>query len=124
LLLLGVLRGGRGYNRRKLRMPDKPNHVNVDIFGQSYAVRAGAEPGYIERLAAFVDSQMRDVSRGSGAVDTQRAAVLAALNIADECFRARADAERARELSRHEAAEQARAKAATLVRELDTLLQD
>ena len=105
-------------------MADKPNHVQVEIFGQSYAVRAGSEPGYIEKLAAFVDAQMRDVSRGSGTVDTQRAAVLAALNIADECFRARAESKKASEQSRREAADQARAKAAGLVRELDTLLQE
>jgi cell division protein ZapA (FtsZ GTPase activity inhibitor) len=97
--------------------------VQVEIFGQSYAVRAGGEPGYIEKLAAFVDSQMKDVSRGAGTVDTQRTAVLAALNIADECFRARADAETARAQSQREAADQARRKADSLVRELDTLLQ-
>jgi cell division protein ZapA len=66
------------------------NLVHVEIFGQSYAVRAGAEPGYVEQLAAHVDAQMREVSRSAGAIDTVRAAVLAALNIADECFRLRA----------------------------------
>ena len=33
---------------------------------------------------------MKDVSRASGAVDSLRVAVLAALNLADECFRLRA----------------------------------
>ena len=40
-----------------------------------------------EQLAAYVDEKMREISRGSGAVDSVRIAVLAALNIADECFR-------------------------------------
>jgi cell division protein ZapA len=70
-------------------MADTPNLVHVQIFGLTYAVRAGADPGYVEQLAAYVDEKMREVSRGSGAVDSVRIAVLAALNIADECFRER-----------------------------------
>lgn len=68
-------------------MADTPNLVHVQIFGLTYTVRAGADPGYVEQLAAYVDEKMREVSRGSGAVDSVRIAVLAALNIADECFR-------------------------------------
>jgi cell division protein ZapA len=71
-------------------MAEKPSLVHVEIFGQSYAVRAGTEPGYVERLAAHVDAQMKEVSKASGAVDSLRIAVLAALNIADEVFQARA----------------------------------
>ena len=67
--------------------------VFVEIFGQSYAVRAGKDPGYVHELAAYVDEQMREVSRASGVVDSVRIAVLAALNIADEFHRARARAE-------------------------------
>jgi len=76
-------------------MPDKANLVHVQIFGQTYAVKAGTDPGYVERLAAFVDGQMMEVSRGTGAVDSVRVAVLAALNIADECLRLREEVERA-----------------------------
>ena len=68
-------------------MADPPNLVPVEIFGLTYTVRAGADAGYVEKLAAYVDEKMREVSRGSGAVDSVRVAVLAALNIADECFR-------------------------------------
>jgi cell division protein ZapA len=74
-------------------MADKPSLVHVEIFGQTYAVRAGTDPGYVERLAAYVDGQMQEVSRASGAVDSVRIAVLAALNIADECFRVRGQVE-------------------------------
>jgi cell division protein ZapA len=70
-------------------MADTPNLVHVQIFGLTYTVRAGADPGYVEQLAAYVDEKMREVSRGSGAVDSVRIAVLAALNIADESFRQR-----------------------------------
>ena len=33
---------------------EKPNQIQVEIFGQSYAVKAGADPGYVEQLAAYV----------------------------------------------------------------------
>lgn len=77
-------------------MAEKPSLVHVEIFGQTYAVKAGPDPGYVERLAAFVDEQMKEVSRASGAVDSLRVAVLAALNISDECLRLRREAEEAR----------------------------
>jgi cell division protein ZapA len=93
---------------------DKPNLVHVEIFGQTYAVRAGTEPGYVEQLAAYVDEKMRETSR-SGAVDSVRIAVLAALNIADECFRARSEA-------RGDDALQARA--ARLLRELAAVVDE
>ena len=95
-------------------MPDKPNLVHVEIFGQSYAVRAGTDPGYVERLAAYVDGQMQEISRASGAVDAERVAVLAALNIADECFRLRRQV--------READEKAARRAEGLVRELTAVL--
>lgn len=70
-------------------MADKDTLVHVEIFGQDYAVRGGDDPGYVEKLAAFVDDRMKEISRTSGAVDSLRIAVLAALNVADECFRLR-----------------------------------
>jgi cell division protein ZapA len=68
-------------------MADQTNLVPVEIFGQTYTVRAGADPGYVEGLAGRVDAAMREVSRSGGVVDSMRVAVLAALNIADECQR-------------------------------------
>jgi cell division protein ZapA len=77
-------------------MPDKPDLVHVEIFGQTYAVKSGGDPSYVEGLAATVDRQMKEVSRASGAVDSLRVAVLTALNLADECARLRRDADEAR----------------------------
>jgi cell division protein ZapA len=76
-------------------MADKDSLVHVEIFGQDYAVRSGDDPGYVEKLASYVDEQMKEVSRTSGAVDSLRIAVLAALNIADERFRLGEEAEAA-----------------------------
>jgi cell division protein ZapA len=97
-------------------MADKPNLVHVQIFGQTYSVKAGAETGYVEELAAHVDAQMQEVSRSAGAVDSLRVAVLAALNIADECFRLRGDL--------READGRAEGKATALARELAAALDE
>jgi len=86
-------------------MAAKDGLVHVEIFGQTYAVRGGDDPGYVERLAADVDERMKEVSRTSGAVDSVRIAVLAALNLADECARLRADAEEPHKKGRPSAAE-------------------
>jgi cell division protein ZapA len=74
-------------------MAETPNLIHVQIFGQTYAVRAGADPQYVEQLAAYVDQQMQEVGRASGAVDSVRIAVLAALNIADELHRTKSSGE-------------------------------
>jgi cell division protein ZapA len=88
--------------------------IHVEIFGQTYTVKAGSEPGYVEELAAHVDAQMREVGKSAGAVDSVRVAVLAALNIADECFRLRRQV--------RDADERAAARADRLVRELTSAL--
>jgi cell division protein ZapA len=88
--------------------------VHIEIFGQTYTVKAGADPGYVEELAAHVDAQMHEVSKTAGAVDSVRVAVLAALNIADECFRLRRQV--------READEKAARRAESLVRELTSVL--
>ncbi len=95
-------------------MPDKPALVHVEIFGQTYALKAGSEPGYVERLAAHVDKEMREISRMGGAVDSVRIAVLAALNIADEAFRLQNEADKVQAL--------ANAKAGKLASDLDRAL--
>ena len=63
--------------------------VNVEIHGQLYPIRSGLDPAYVAELAAFVDEKIRVASLETPAGDTLKLAVLAALNIADECFRAR-----------------------------------
>src|SRR5688572_8054852 len=95
---------------------EKPSLVTVEIFGQSYSLNAGADPAYVQQLAAHVDAQMREVGKSAGAVDSLRVAVLAALNIADECFRLRGGSDS--ELG------EARRRAAALARDLDAVLRD
>jgi len=58
--------------------------VKVEIYDQVYNVAGDLEPAYVEQLAKYVDVRMRQVARGTGAVDSVKVAVLAALSIADE----------------------------------------
>jgi cell division protein ZapA len=89
-------------------MIDDGRLVTVDINGLRYPIRSQLDPAYVADLAAYVERKMQLAARESPAGDTLKIAVLAALNIADEYFRARQDgtlqrtglAERALELER------------------------
>lgn len=90
-------------------MSDVPERVvPVVIQGQRYPVRSNLDPLYVADLAAYVDQKMRLASEANETTDFLRVAIMAALNLADEVFRQRADralrtsslAERAGELER------------------------
>src|SRR4051794_22592015 len=80
--------------------------VSVEINGLRYPIRSSLDSAYVADLAAYVEQKMQLAARESPAGDTLKIAVLAALNIADECFRARQEgdaqrsgvSQRAREL--------------------------
>jgi len=63
--------------------------VSVEINGLRYPIRSHLDAAYIADLAAYVEQKMQLAAKESPAGDTLKIAVLAALNIADECFRAR-----------------------------------
>jgi len=67
--------------------------VTVEIQGQRYPVRSDLDAAYVSDLATYVDNKMRLASRESSVADSMRIAVIAALNIADELFRARDEAQ-------------------------------
>jgi cell division protein ZapA len=76
---------------------DASRVVHVEIHGAQYPIRSGLDPAYVAELAAYVDQKMRAASRETSAADSLKVAVLAALNIADECFRMRTDEQNRRE---------------------------
>ena len=90
--------------------------VNVDIHGQRYAVRSELDAPYITELAAYLDEKMRAASHELVSADPLRIAVIAALNLADELFRARNDSAGA---DGH-----LRARAAEIERLVDTVLHE
>jgi cell division protein ZapA len=60
----------------------------VTIYGRTYHLRGDGDPGYLHTLAREVDRRMREVAESTGTADTLKVAILAALNITDECLQA------------------------------------
>ena len=69
-------------------MDKRGSVTQVEIFGQTYSVRAEGDSGYIHDLARFVDSRMKEVAERTATVDTTKIAILAALNISDDLYQA------------------------------------
>jgi cell division protein ZapA len=66
---------------------ERSESVTVTIFGREYTLKGAADPEYVRRIAAFVDERMGEVARSGAVGATERVAILAAVNIADELFR-------------------------------------
>ena len=63
--------------------------VTVEIAGHRYPIRSGLDERYVTELAAYVDQKMRAALNASPESDLLGLAILVALNIADDFFRAR-----------------------------------
>ena len=61
----------------------------VEILGQRFPVRSTLDEQYVQDLATYVDEKMRAAEDLLPASDSLRVALVAALNLADELFRAR-----------------------------------
>jgi cell division protein ZapA len=71
----------------------KKSSVRVNIVGEEYTLRSDASPAHTRAVAEHVDRTIRQVMNSASVVETHKAAILAALQITDELFRARGDAE-------------------------------
>ena len=60
--------------------------IRVEIYNQTYSIRSDGDNDYIQDLAEYVDSKMREISSGTMTVDSLKVAILAALHIADEYY--------------------------------------
>jgi len=59
------------------------DRVRVQIFGREYEMDPGGlTPLEVQSLAQFVDEKMREIADAFSLVDTQKIAVLTAINIA------------------------------------------
>ncbi|MDH3206302.1 MAG: cell division protein ZapA [Gemmatimonadota bacterium] len=65
------------------------NSVTVRIAGEEHTIRASAEPSYTRKCAELVDERIHQIRLQAGLIEGHKAAILAALSIADECFQAR-----------------------------------
>ena len=66
--------------------------VKVRIIGEEYSIRSEAPPERVRAVAEHVDRIIRQVMGAGTVVESHRAAILAALQITDELFKAREDA--------------------------------
>jgi cell division protein ZapA len=63
--------------------------VKVRILGEEYTLRTEASPDHTKTVAEHVDRTIRAILAGSATMETQKAAILAALQITDDLFRER-----------------------------------
>ncbi len=95
-------------------MDKRGSVTQVEIFGQTYSVRAEGDSSYIHDLARLVDSRMKEVAERTATVDTTKIAILAALNITDDLYQA--------DKRRQGDPTDAKARAERLIRKLDDAL--
>ena len=70
-------------------MSEKRSSVKVTIVGQELTIRSDATPEHTREVATYVDKTIRAIMNSGAVVESNRAAILAALQITDELFRAR-----------------------------------
>ena len=63
--------------------------VRVTILGEEHLIKGDASPEYIKKLAHYVDAHLRKIHNQNPTLPRHKAAILAALNIADELERLR-----------------------------------
>ncbi len=63
--------------------------IRVEIFGTEYPIKGDVDSDYIEKVARYVDKKMREVAKELSLVSPSKVAILAAMDITDELFKAR-----------------------------------
>jgi cell division protein ZapA len=74
-------------------MNAKRNSVRVTILNEDYTIRSDATVEHTRDVAQYVDRAIRQVMSSGTVVETNKAAILAALQIAGELFEARENAD-------------------------------
>jgi cell division protein ZapA len=70
-------------------MTGKKTSVKVEILGETYAIRSEAAPEHTRAVAEHLDKAIRHILSGGSVIETNRASILAALQITSELFQAR-----------------------------------
>jgi cell division protein ZapA len=71
--------------------------VKVTVAGEEVTIRSEQPAEHSRAVALHVDDSIRRIQEQAPLVETGKAAILAALQIADELFRSRMDADRGTE---------------------------
>jgi cell division protein ZapA len=64
----------------------KKTSIKVEILGESYAIRSEAPTEHTRAVAEHLDRSIRQILAGGAVIETNRAAILAALQITSELF--------------------------------------
>ena len=73
--------------------------TEVEIYNEIYKIINEGSPEYTCSLADYVDERMREITKSGVAIPPVKLAVLAALNIADDLFKAKKEIENEKELT-------------------------
>jgi cell division protein ZapA len=71
---------------------DERTVTRVEIAGDEYTIRTEASEEYARACARHVDETIREIMSRGGLVEAHKAAILAALALADQLFQAREEA--------------------------------
>lgn len=64
------------------------NKVDVRICGMDYTLVGTESDEYIQRVALYVDKKMNEIMRCNSSLSTSMAAILSAVNVADDLHKA------------------------------------
>jgi cell division protein ZapA (FtsZ GTPase activity inhibitor) len=70
-------------------MSAKKHTARVSILNEEYSIRSDTPPEHTRAVAQYLDAAIRKVMSTGGIVETNRAVVLAALQVTGELFEAR-----------------------------------
>ncbi len=77
-------------------MTDDLTVTRVEIAGEEYTIRTEASEEYTLECARYVDQSIQEIMSRGGLVEAHKAAILAALALADQLFQAREEASKIR----------------------------
>ena len=88
--------------------------IEVEIYGQRFAIKGDADEAYVKRLAANVDQEIRSLAKGMQTTTLARLAVLACLNLAHQVYQL--------EARRQQDTQDVESRAASLLQSIDEQL--
>ncbi len=71
--------------------------INVEIYGQQYAIVGDESTSHIRMVAAIVDDKMREINAKNPSLDINRLAVLTAVNVVHDYIKLKEENERLKE---------------------------
>lgn len=74
-------------------MTEERTVTTVEIAGEEYAIRSEASSEYTMECARYVDRTIAEIMTRGSLVEAHKAAILAALALADQLFQARRETE-------------------------------